>query len=89
MDHWKKCNEKSLPGKEDFYNYLNTEDITDADYAPAKRVCKYFELKKNNIMICMFKVPKEILIVFENCQNTCLDICDLDPAKILLAPGLG
>ena len=36
MDHWEKCNEKSLPEKEDFYNYLNTEDIADADYAPAK-----------------------------------------------------
>ena len=34
-----------LPEKEDFYNYLNIEDITDADYAHAKRVCKDFEIK--------------------------------------------
>ena len=31
--------------KEDFYSHLNMEDITDADYAHAKRVCKDFEVK--------------------------------------------
>ena len=40
MDHWKKINETSLPEKEDFYSHLNMEDITDADYALGKRVCK-------------------------------------------------
>ena len=30
-----KC---SLPVKEHFYSHLNIEDITDADYAHAKRV---------------------------------------------------
>ena len=28
---------------EDFYNYLNIEDITDADYAHAIIVCKDFQ----------------------------------------------
>ena len=34
------------------------EYITDADNAHEKRVCKDFEIKKKkeNIMICMFKV---------------------------------
>ena len=47
MDNWKKFNERSLPGKKkkDFYSHLNMKDITDADYAHAKRVCKDFELK--------------------------------------------
>ena len=35
----------SLPEKEDFYSYLNMEDITNADYTHAKRVCKDFEIK--------------------------------------------
>ena len=35
-----KFNETSLPEKEDFYSHLNMEDITGADYAHAKRVCK-------------------------------------------------
>ena len=42
---WEKFNETSLPEKEDFYSYLNMEDIIDADYAHAKRVCKNFEIK--------------------------------------------
>ena len=44
-DDRKKFNEKSLPEQEDFYSHLNMEDITDVDYAHAKRVCKNFEMK--------------------------------------------
>ena len=46
MDDWEKFDETSLPEKEDFYSHLNMEDITDADYAHAKRVCKDSEIKK-------------------------------------------
>ena len=45
MDDWEKFNETSLPEKEEFYSNLNIEDITDADYAHAKEVCKDFEIK--------------------------------------------
>ena len=43
MDDWEKFNEKLLPEKENFYTYLNMEDITDADYTHAKRICKNLE----------------------------------------------
>ena len=46
MNDWKKFNETTLPEKEEFYSNLNMEDITDADYMHAKRVCKDFEIKK-------------------------------------------
>ena len=37
---------KSLPDKkDDFYSDLNMEDVTDADYAHTKGVCKDFEMK--------------------------------------------
>ena len=45
MDDWEKFNEKLLPEKENFYTYLNMEDITDADYTHAKRICKNFGIK--------------------------------------------
>ena len=45
VNDWEKFNEKSLPEKEDFYNHLNMEDITDADWAHAKKLCKDFEIK--------------------------------------------
>ena len=38
----KKVYETTLPEKEEFYSNLNLEDITDADYIHAKRVCKDF-----------------------------------------------
>ena len=53
-DDWEKCNETSLPEEEDFYSYLNMEDITDADYAHAKRVNKNlscFVCSKENIIV--------------------------------------
>ena len=45
VDNWEKFNETSLPEKENFYSHLNIEDISDADYAHAKRICKDFEIK--------------------------------------------
>ena len=45
MDDWEKCNETTLPEKEDFYSNLNKEDNTDTDYMHAKRVYKDFDLK--------------------------------------------
>ena len=47
MDDWEKLNETSLPEKEEFYNHLNKEDITDVDYVYAKGVCKDFAI--NNL----------------------------------------
>ena len=45
VDDWKKFNETLLPEKEDFYNHLNMEDITNTDYVHAKRVWKDFDIK--------------------------------------------
>ena len=40
MDEWGKMDETTLPEKEEFYSNVNMEDITDADYMHAERVCK-------------------------------------------------
>ena len=45
MDYWEKFNKTTLPEKEEFYNNLNLEGITAADYMHAKKVCKDFEIK--------------------------------------------
>ena len=44
MDEWEKFNETSLPEKEECYSNLNMENIIDADYIHAKRVCKDIEI---------------------------------------------
>ena len=45
VDDWEKFIEVSVPKKEGFHSHLNIEDITDADYKHAKKVCKDFEIK--------------------------------------------
>ena len=46
IDDWEKFSKASFPEKEEFHSNLNMEDITDADYMHAKRLCKDFEIKK-------------------------------------------
>ena len=45
MDSLERFDKTSLPKKEDFYSYLNMEDITNADYKNPKRVWKDFKTK--------------------------------------------
>ena len=79
-----------MPEKEDFYSHLNTEDITDADYAHAKRVCKDFEIKKLGDYHDLYAQRDTLLLadVFENFHNMYFEIYELDPAYSLSAPGL-
>ena len=90
MDEWEKFNETLLLEKEDFYNPLNMEDITDADYARAKRVCKHFEIKGLGEYHDLYVQSDTLLLsdLFENFRIMCLGIYELDPAKFLSAPGL-
>ena len=90
MDDWEKFNETLLPEKEDFYSHLNMEDVTDAGYAHAIRVCKDFQIK-NIGEYHDFYVQNDTLWlvdVFENFRNMCLKKYELDAAKFLSAPGL-
>ena len=57
MDDWKKFNQTLLPERKYFYNHLNVEDITDADYIHTKKFVKILKEKdQENIVICMFRV---------------------------------
>ena len=89
MDGWEKFNEASLPEK-GVYSYLNIENITDADYVYAKRVCKAFEIKHLGEYPDLYVQSDTLLLadVFGNFRNTCLKICKFDPAKFHSAPGL-
>ena len=65
------------------------EDITDADYAHAGRACKELEIENLGEYHDLFQSNMLLLAdVFENFQNTCLNVYELDPAKFLSAPGL-
>ena len=66
------------------------EDITHADYAHAKRVCKDFEIKKLGEYHDLYVQSDALLLadVFENFRDICLKIYELDPAKLFSTLGL-
>ena len=81
MDDREKLNETLLPEKEDFYSHLNIEDITDADHALPKRVCKDFEIKNLGKYHDLYFQNNTLYLadVFEIFRNMCLKIAEPDP----------
>ena len=65
------------------------EDITDADYAHEKRVCKDFEIKNLGEYhdLCV-RISLLLADVFENFRNMCIKTYNLDPATSPSAPEL-
>ena len=66
------------------------QDITDSEYARDKRVRK-IKKKRNLTDYHNLYVQSNALLLadlFENFQNMCLKIYELDPARFLSAPGL-
>ena len=90
MDDWEKFNETSLPEKEDFYSHLNMEDINDADYTHAKRVCRDFHTRNVGEYHDLHVQSDTLLLagVFNNFQNMYFEIYGIDPTHFLSAPGL-
>ena len=86
MDDWEKFKETSLPEKEDFYSHLNMESITDPDYAHAKRD---FKIKNLGEYHDFFAQNDTLFLadVFQNFQNMCLQIYELDHANFFSATG--
>ena len=87
MDDWAKFNETLLTEKEEFYSHLNMEDITEADFAHAKRVCKNFEIKNLGEYHEFYVQSDTFLLpyVFENFRNMCIIIYKIDPEKFLIS----
>ena len=66
------------------------EDITDADYAHPKRVCKDFEIKNLGEYHDLYVQIDTLLLAdaFENFRNMCLKIRKLNLSKFYSAPEL-
>ena len=69
---------------------MNIEDITDADYIHAKRVCKDFEIEHLGEYYDLYLKSdlKHLADVFENTRKRCLKMYHLDLVKFLSAPEL-
>ena len=51
MNDWEKLNETLLLEKDDFYSYLNMDDITDEDYTPVKKKKHFFFVQSNTLLL--------------------------------------
>ena len=84
-DCWERFNEELLPHKIFFYGNLKMEDTTDVSYRHAKRVIKNFN--NNNLRDYHdLHVQSDTLWladVFENFENKCIEIYELDTAHFL------
>ena len=90
IDSWEKFYETTLLPKETFCSNLNLEDISDENYAHAKKVWDVFEIRNLGEYQDLY-VQSDILLladVYENFRNMCLDKYELDPAYFASAPGL-
>ena len=70
-DNWEKFDETALPPKKAFCSTLNLEDISDEDYAHARKVLDVFEIKNIGKYHDLY-VPSDTLLladVFENFRN--------------------
>ena len=56
----------------------------------ARKIKLYFKIKHLREYYDLYFPSNTLLLadVFENFQNTCLEIFELDPARFLTAPGL-
>ena len=72
--------------KKKFYSHLNMEDITDADYLHDKKNFYRFWNKLGEYPNLYVQSNTLLLAdIFENFRNMCLEINELDPAKLLSA----
>ena len=71
-----KLSETKLPPQEEFYSELNHSSISDEDYEHAKKVWKYFHMKKMKDYHDLYLKTDVLLLadVFENFRNVCEEL---------------
>ena len=82
--------ERQLPAKEEFYNKLNDEHISDEDYSHAVKVWDHFHMRNLGKYHDLYLETDVLLLadVFEHFRDTCLSSYSLDPCHYFTAPGL-
>ena len=90
VDSITKLSETKLPPQEEFYSELNHFHISDEDYEHARKVWKYFHMKKMKDYHNLYLEIDVLLLadVFENFRDVCIENYKLDPAWYYTAPGL-
>lgn len=90
VDSFEKLEQERLPSKDQFYDTLNEEHISQSDYDRAVRVWNLFDCKTLGDYSDIY-LKADVLIltdVFENFRTVCLQAYKLDPAQYYTDPGL-
>ena len=90
MDSFEKFDQMKLPTREQFYNILNDQHITNGEYDHAKKVWKTFNIKTMGEYHDLYLKSDVLLLadVFESFRKTCLQYYKLDPCHYFTSPGL-
>lgn len=89
VDSFSKLDEPTLPSREQFYDSLRDEDISDEDYNRAQQVWHMFACKTLGQYSDIY-LQSDVLIlasVFENFRKVSIKNYKLDPAHFLTLPG--
>ena len=89
VDTMEKLEERKLPSKEDFFNRLTQENISDEDYNFAKEVWNKLNVK-NLAMYSDIYLKTDVCLlsdIFETFRTLCLQDYQLDPCFFFSAPG--
>ena len=88
MDSFEKFHQTELPTKDQFYNILNDQHITDDEYDHAKKVWKTFKIKTMGEYHDLYLGSDVLLLadVFESFRKTCLQYYKLDPCHYFTSP---
>ncbi|XP_074029419.1 uncharacterized protein [Leptinotarsa decemlineata] len=90
VDDIDKLNYPLLPTKNQFYDTLNCEHISETDYDRARNVWNLFECQNLGEYSDLYLKSDVLLLcdIFENFRTTSLEIYNLDPVQYYTAPGL-
>ncbi|CAG9817752.1 unnamed protein product [Phaedon cochleariae] len=89
VDNVERLDESELPSIQNFYNKLNDTNISDDDYAHARKVWESFELKSLGEYSDLYMRTDILLLadVMENFRASSLKTYGLDPAWYYTMPG--
>lgn len=90
IDNINKLKDGELPSKNDFFNELLHEEISDSDYERAKNVWSIFECKSLQDYATVYLLSDCLILTdfFESFRSLCLEKYKLDPAQYFTSPSL-